>query len=48
MASKGSGKSLKGGNGNGVTGKSKLHGKTPAKTGHPVRGKGTKLGGKAY
>ena len=48
MAGKGSGKSLKGGSGNGPTGKSKLHGVTPKSGGHKVGGKGIKLAGQAY
>lgn len=36
------------GNSNGACAKTQLHSITPGKSGHPVKGKGTKLGGKAY
>lgn len=48
MAGRGGGKGMKGGGGNGPTGKTKLHSINAGKSGHPVGGKGTKLGGKAY
>lgn len=48
MAGKGTGKGLKGGGGNGSTGKSKLHSISAGKSGHPLGGKGTKVKGKAY
>lgn len=48
MAGKGGGKFFTGGGGNGATGKSTLHGVTPKQGGHPVKGKGTKLTGRAY
>lgn len=34
--------------GNGPTGKPKLHSINAGKSGHPVGGKGKKVGGKAY
>ena len=48
MAGKGGGKGLKGGSGNGATGKTKLHGIKAGASGHPVRGRGTKASGRLY
>lgn len=48
MAGKGGGKSLKGGSGNGPTGKTKLHSINAGKSGHPVGGKGTRIKGTTY
>jgi len=48
MAGKGTGKSLTGGSGNGPTGKTKLHSINAGASGHPVKGKGLKLGGTTY
>ena len=47
MSGKGGGKAFTGGSGNGPVGKPKLHGTNPGPSGHPIKGKGTKLTGPA-